>query len=248
MKHYFVTGGSRGIGAAVCRDLASGGDNISFTYATDKTAAAVTVSRVRTAGGTPLACLADVSDPASLAAAFDTAQATFGPFAGVVINAGIIGPVSPLAEMEPERIARVIEVNVTGALYTAREAARRMSTSRGGQGGAIVIVSSAAARLGSPNEFVDYAASKGAIDTLTLGLAKELGPEGIRVNGVRPGLIETDIHAAAGVPDRAARLGAGVPLGRSGSAQEVAEPITWLLTSPDAAYVTGALLDIAGGR
>lgn len=242
-----VTGGSRGIGAAVCRQLAAAGAAVSFTYAARADAAEALVGEIGAAGGRSMAVRADAADEAALAAAFDAAEAAHGPLTGVVANAGTIGPVSTLAEMPPERIRRIVDVNVTGALLTLREGARRMSRSRGGQGGAMVVVSSAAARLGSPGEFVDYAASKGATDTMTLGIAKELGPEGIRVNAVRPGLIETEIHAAANAPDRAARLGAGVPLGRAGTAAEVASTICWLL-SDDAVYVSGALLDVAGGR
>ncbi|MEM6944594.1 MAG: SDR family oxidoreductase [Pseudomonadota bacterium] len=240
--HLFVTGGSRGIGAAVCRLAGAGGHTVSFTYGSNAAAAEATAGAVEKAGGKAMAECADAADAQALAAAFDAAEARFGALSGVVVNAGIIGPVGPLAEMAPERIARVVGVNVTGALLTAREAARRLSP-----GGAIVVVSSAAARLGSPGEFIDYAASKGATDTMTIGLAKELGPKGIRVNAVRPGLIETDIHIDAGAPDRAARLGASTPLGRAGTAEEVAETILWLL-SDKARYVSGALLDVAGGR
>ncbi|MEO1316010.1 MAG: SDR family oxidoreductase [Pseudomonadota bacterium] len=247
MAHVLVTGGSRGIGAAVCRQLAAEGAAVSFTYAARADAADAMAAEIRATGCHALPVLADAASAAALAAAFDAAVAAHGPLTGVVANAGTIGPVSPLAEMTPERIARIVDVNVTGALLTLREGARRMSRSRGGQGGAMVVVSSAAARLGSPGEFVDYAASKGATDTMTLGLAKELGPEGVRVNAVRPGLIETEIHAAANAPDRAERLGSAAPLGRAGTAEEVAETICWLL-SDASSYVTGALLDVAGGR
>jgi NAD(P)-dependent dehydrogenase (short-subunit alcohol dehydrogenase family) len=165
----------------------------------------------------------------------------------VIANAGIIAPTAKLADMSAERMRRIFEVNTLGAFLTAREAARRMSKSLGGTGGSIVLMSSAAARLGSPNLYIDYAASKGAIDTLTLGLAKELGPEGVRVNAIRPGLIDTEIHASGGEPDRAHVLGATAPLGRPGSAEEIAEAAIWLI-SDAASYVTGALLDVAGGR
>jgi NAD(P)-dependent dehydrogenase (short-subunit alcohol dehydrogenase family) len=178
---------------------------------------------------------------------FDATLRAFGPIDGFVNNAGIVAPGSALADMDVARMKRVFDTNVLGAYLCAREAARRMSTKRGGRGGSIVNVSSAAARLGSPNEYVDYAGSKGAVDTLTIGLAKELGPEGVRVNAVRPGLIDTEIHASGGKPDRAAQLGALAPLGRPGTADEVAESIVWLL-SDASAYVTGALLDVAGGR
>jgi NAD(P)-dependent dehydrogenase (short-subunit alcohol dehydrogenase family) len=175
------------------------------------------------------------------------AKDALGGLDGVVINAGIVAPRSMLADMDAARLRRMVEVNVLGAMLCAREAARHLMRDRGGSGGAIVLVSSAAARLGSPTEYVDYAASKGAIDTFTLGLAKELAPHGVRVNAVRPGLIETDIHASGGQPDRAARLGASTPMGRAGRAEEIAEPILWLL-SDAASYTTGALLDVAGGR
>jgi NAD(P)-dependent dehydrogenase (short-subunit alcohol dehydrogenase family) len=178
---------------------------------------------------------------------FDTAEAAAGRLDGVVINAGIVAPSLQLADMEASRLRKMFEVNVLGAYLCARESARRLSLDRGGVGGSIVLVSSAASRLGSPFEYVDYAGSKAAIDTLTIGLAKELGPQGVRVNAVRPGLIETEIHGSGGQPDRAQRLGATTPLGRAGLPSEVAEAIVWLL-SDQASYTTGAILDVAGGR
>jgi NAD(P)-dependent dehydrogenase (short-subunit alcohol dehydrogenase family) len=178
---------------------------------------------------------------------FEGATRALGPLRGVVVNAGIVAPASRLVDMTAERMRRMFEVNVLGAYLTAREAARRMSTSLGGAGGSIVLISSAAARLGSPGLYVDYAGSKGAIDTLTLGLAKELAAEGVRVNAVRPGLIDTEIHASGGEPQRAFTLGATTPLGRPGTPDEVAEAVVWLL-SDAASYVTGAILDVAGGR
>jgi NAD(P)-dependent dehydrogenase (short-subunit alcohol dehydrogenase family) len=178
---------------------------------------------------------------------FDQAENAFGNLDGVVINAGIVAPSLQLADMNAERLRRMFEVNVYGAYLCARECARRMSTERGGRGGSVVLVSSAASRLGSPFEFVDYAGSKGAMDTLAIGLAKELGKQGVRVNAVRPGLIDSEIHASARQPDRAHRLGASSPLGRAGRAEEVAAAIVWLL-SDAASYTTGALLDVAGGR
>ena len=180
-------------------------------------------------------------------AMFDATERAFGKLDGLVNNAGVVAPTADLADMSLERLKRLFDTNILGSVLCAREAARRLSTRRGGKGGGIVNLSSVAARLGSPNLFVDYATSKGAIDTLTLGLSKELGPEGIRVNAVRPGIIETDIHASAGEPDRAARLGPTAPLGRAGTAMEVAEAIIWLLDDASS-YVNGALLDVAGGR
>jgi len=178
---------------------------------------------------------------------FDATEEAFGPLDGVVVNAGIVAPSMPLAEMTEERLRRIFEVNVLGAFLCAREAARRLSRSRGGHGGAIVLVSSVAARLGSPNEYVDYAASKAALDTLCVGLAKELAGDGVRVNAVRPGIVDTEIHASGGQPDRTERLVPQIPLGRAGRPEEVAEAIVWLL-SDAASYTTGAVLDVSGGR
>ena len=203
--------------------------------------------RLRGPGGKGLAVKADAAKLDEVAKAFDAAEKAFGPIDGFVNNAGIGTQVGKLADKDPAEIARLVEINVLGALYGAREAARRMSRSRGGKGGVIVNMSSAAARLGMPGEGVDYAASKGSMDTLTYGLSKELAPEGVRVNAIRPGLIATDIHAAMGAPGRAERLGQSVPIGREGSAEEVAEATVWLL-SDEASYVAGAVLDVTGGR
>ena len=246
MAVMLVTGGSRGIGAAVCRQAAAAGWEAVVNYARDRTAAESVVAEVAAAGRRALAVGGDVAREEDVVAMYDAAEA-LGPVTAVVVNAGIVAQVSRVADMATDRLRRVFDVNVLGAFLTAREAARRMPTDRGGPGGAIVVVSSAAARLGGPFEFVDYAASKGAMDTLTLGLAKELGPGGVRVNAVRPGLIETEIHASAGAPDRVARLVGGVPMGRPGSADEVAQAIVWL-ASDAASYVSGALVDIGGGR
>lgn len=245
--HLLVTGGSRGIGAATCRLAAARGWSVTVNYRADAEAAAVTVAAVEAAGARALALPGDVALEADVIALFDGAEAALGPVTHVVANAGVVAPGAKLADMSADRLRRVIDINLMGTLFTAREAARRLSIARGGPGGAMVLVSSMAARLGSPGEYVDYAAAKGAVDTLTVGLARELAPEGVRVNAVRPGLIDTEIHASGGTPDRAARLGEMTPLGRPGTAEETAEAIVWLL-SDAASYVTGALIDVAGGR
>lgn len=245
--HLLVTGGSRGIGAATCRLAAARGWSVTVNYRADAEAAAVTVAAVEAAGARAVALPGDVALEADVIALFDGAEAALGPVTHVVANAGVVAPGAKLADMSADRLRRVIDINLMGTLFTAREAARRLSIARGGPGGAMVLVSSMAARLGSPGEYVDYAAAKGAVDTLTVGLARELAPEGVRVNAVRPGLIDTEIHASGGTPDRAARLGAMTPLGRPGTAEETAEAIVWLL-SDAASYVTGALIDVAGGR
>ncbi|GLU35280.1 SDR family oxidoreductase [Trinickia caryophylli] len=242
-----ITGASRGIGRACALALAARGWSIGVNYTRDAAAADATAAAIERNGGEAFVVQADVADEAAVVAMFDALAARFGRIDALVNNAGIVAASMPLADMDGTRLKRLFEVNVLGAYLCAREAARRMSTDRGGRGGAIVNVSSAAARLGSPNEYVDYAGSKGAVDTMTIGLAKELGPRGVRVNAVRPGLIETEIHASGGRPDRAAVLGAQSPLGRPGTAEEVAEAIVWLL-GDEASYVTGALLDVAGGR
>lgn len=246
-KTILITGGSRGIGRATAVLAGARGWAVGVNYVGDAAAAAATVAAVEAAGGRAIAIQGDVAREAEVIACFEAVQAALGPLDGFVNNAGIVAPGMPLVEISAERLQRLFAVNIFGAYIGAREAARRMSRSRGGNGGSIVNVSSAAARLGGPNEYVDYAGTKGAIDTLTIGLAKELGPEGVRVNAVRPGLISTGIHASGGYPDRAAVMGATTPLGRPGSAEEVAEAIFWLL-SDAASYVTGALLDVAAGR
>lgn len=242
-----ITGASRGIGRATARLAGARGWAVGVNFVGNAEAAATTVSEVEAAGGRAVAVRGDVSIEADVVAMFDATRKAFGALDGLVNNAGIVAPSLPLAEIGAERLKRIFDVNVYGAYLCAREAARRLSKGRGGNGGAIVNVSSAASRLGSPLEYVDYAGSKGAIDTLTIGLAKELGPQGVRVNAVRPGLIDTDIHASGGQPDRAAVLGAGTALGRAGTAEEVAEAIVWLL-SDASSYVTGALLDVSAGR
>jgi NAD(P)-dependent dehydrogenase (short-subunit alcohol dehydrogenase family) len=227
-----VTGGSRGIGAEVVARLSATGWRVCFSYRADAEAAEAVDG---------LAVRADVAVEADVVRLFDTA-ASLGTIRAVVVNAGIVAPKSRVADMSYERVARMFAVNVVGAFMTCREAVRRM-----GAGGSIVLISSAAARLGSPGEYVDYASSKGAIDTLGLGLARELAADGIRVNVVRPGIIDTDIHASGGQPDRAARLGPSAPLGRAGRVEEVAAAVLWLL-GDEASYCTGAFLDVAGGR
>ncbi|SAL38802.1 glucose-1-dehydrogenase [Caballeronia terrestris] len=246
-KTILITGASRGIGHSTAVLAGALGWSVSVNYATNASAAGQTVAAVQSAGGNAIAIQADVTDETAVIAMFDATREAFGPIDGFVNNAGIVAPGSALADMDLARLKRIFDTNVLGAYLCAREAARHMSRSRGGNGGSIVNISSAAARLGAPNEYVDYAGSKGAIDTLTIGLSKELGPEGVRVNAVRPGLIDTDIHASGGKPDRAAVLGVQTPLGRPGTADEVAESIIWLL-SDASSYVTGAIIDVTGGR
>ncbi len=245
--HILVTGGSRGIGAATCRLAGARGWDVTVNYQGEQAAAEATAAAVVAAGGRAIAVRGDVSSEADTVALFDAAEAAFGPVTAVVANAGIVAPPMKLAAMDLERIRRIVEVNLLGTLLTARETARRMATSAGGQGGALVLVSSVAARLGAPNEYTDYGAAKGGIDTLTIGLSRELGPDGIRVNAVRPGIILTEIHARSGTPDRAERIGATAPLGRAGTPEEIAEAILWL-ASDGASYASGAILDVSGGR
>lgn len=246
-QHVIVTGGSRGIGAATVLRAARAGYDVLFTYAGQATAAARVLRAVEDLGGRALAVQADVADPAAVERVFATSDREFGRLDALVNNAGITAQQMRVDAMSVERLRRIFEVNILGSVLCAQAAVRRMSTSHGGHGGAIVNVSSAASRLGSPGEFVDYATSKGAIDTFTLGLAREIAAEGVRVNAVRPGLIDTGIHASSGEPGRVARLQGSVPLQRGGTADEVAAAILWLL-SDEASYVTGALLDVTGGR
>lgn len=247
MKTVLITGASRGIGRETALLCGARGWSVGINYVGNEQAAKETAEQVREIGGQAFVVKGDVAVEADVIDMFEKTERKFGSLTGVVINAGIVAPSLPLADMSVERLRRVFEVNVLGAYLCARESARRLSRDRGGEGGSVVLVSSAAARHGSPFEYVDYAGSKGALDTLTIGLAKELGPQGVRVNAVRPGLIETDIHASGGQPDRAQRLGATTPMGRAGHPEEIAEAILWLL-SDAASYTTGALLDVAGGR
>ena len=242
-----ITGASRGIGAATAHRAARDGWAVAVNYTTHSLAADEVVRSIRAAGGNAIAVQADVADEAQVLRMFERIDARFGRLDGLVNNAGVVDFTARLDEMDMARWRRMFDINVLGSLLCAREAVRRMSTRHGGSGGAIVNVSSAASRLGSPGQYVDYATAKGAIDAFTLGLAKEVAAEGIRVNAVRPGLIETDIHASGGLPDRVRDLQHLVPMQRGGRAEEVAEAIVWLL-SPAASYTTMSLLDVSGGR
>jgi NAD(P)-dependent dehydrogenase (short-subunit alcohol dehydrogenase family) len=242
-----VTGASRGIGAATARIAAQRGHAVCVNYRSDAAAAQRVVDEILGAGGAAIAVQGNVAVEADVVRMFDAARDRLGTITGVVINAGILEQSMRLDEMEVARVERVFATNVTGAFLCAREAVRRMSTRHGGAGGAIVNVSSAAARLGSPGEYIDYAASKGAMDTMTIGLAREVAQEGIRVNAVRPGVIRTEIHASGGEPNRVERVKELVPMRRGGEPEEVAQAIVWLL-SEDASYCTGAFLDVSGGR
>ncbi len=242
-----ITGASRGIGAATALLCAQRGCDVAVNYARDAQAAADVAAQVRALGRRAVAIAADVSQEADVLRLFAAVDTELGPLTALVNNAGVVDVPARVDEMSAERLARMFGINVLGSMLCAREAVRRMSTKHGGGGGAIVNLSSAAARLGSPGQYVDYAAAKGAIDTFTLGLAREVAGEGIRVNAVRPGIIETDIHASGGQPDRAAQLAPQVPMRRAGSAGEVAEAIVWLL-SDAASYTTGAVIDVTGGR
>ncbi len=241
-KVVLVTGGGRGIGAAVVRLAAAAGWDVAFTYASNSTRAEETAAAARAAGAEVLAIQADVADAASTASAFAAVDQRFGRLDALVNNAGITGPRGTLAETPDAVWEKVLATNVTGAARCCREALKRIPA-----GGAIVNVSSRAAGLGGGGEWIHYAASKGAMDTLTIGLAKEAAAQGVRVNAVSPGLIDTELHAAAGMPDRVAKFGGSVPLGRGGTAEEVAEGVLWLLTDA-ARYVTGANIHVSGGR
>jgi NAD(P)-dependent dehydrogenase (short-subunit alcohol dehydrogenase family) len=242
-----VTGGSRGIGAACAVAGARLGFAVGVNFARDRAAADAVVERIHAAGGQALALPGDVSSEADVLAMFATLDARMPPLGALVNNAGVVDMAQRVDEMSLARLERMFAINVVGSFLCAREAVRRMSTRHGGAGGVIVNLSSAAARLGAPAQYVDYAASKGAIDTFTLGLAREVAHEGIRVNAVRPGLIDTEIHASGGQPDRARQLAPSVPMQRVGTSDEVAEAVAWLL-SDASSYTTGAVIDVTGGR
>lgn len=246
-KVLLITGGSRGIGRATALLAAAAGYGVCINYHQNRAAADEVVEKIRSTGGNAAAFQADVSVEQDVLRMFSSIDKTFGSLTALVNNAGILGKQARVTDMSAERLQQVFAINVIGSFLCAREAVQRMSTKKGGSGGAIVNVSSGAARHGAPNEYVDYAASKGAIDTMTLGLSKEVAAEGIRVNAVRPGLIYTDIHASGGEPGRVDRLSSGVPMQRGGQPEEVARTILWLL-SEEASYVTGALVDVTGGR
>ncbi|MBP2443366.1 SDR family oxidoreductase [Rhizobium leguminosarum] len=242
-----VTGGSRGIGAAVSRLAARQGWRVAVNYASNRKAADAVVAAIAEGGGEAVAIAGDVGRAADIVAMFAAVDRHFGRLDGLVNNAGVVDYPQRVDEMAAERIERMMRINVTGSMLCAAEAVRRMSSRHGGQGGAIVNVSSMAAILGSPTQYVDYAASKGAIDTFTVGLSREVATEGIRVNAIRPGVIETDLHASGGLPDRAREMAPSIPMQRSGTPEEVADAILYLL-SPSASYITGAILNVSGGR
>ena len=241
-----ITGGSRGIGRATALAAALRGFTVCIGYASNEAAANSVVAAIECKNGMAIAVKCDVGNEHDILALFKAAD-KFGTLGALVNNAGIVGTTSRVDEMSAERIARMMAVNVTGSMLCAREAVKRMSTRHGGKGGVIVNLSSVAAKLGSPNTYVDYAASKGAIDSFTIGLGHEVAGEGIRVAAIRPGLIDTEIHASGGEPDRAHRLSHMVPMKRVGTSDEIANAIVWLM-SDDASYVTSAILDVSGGR
>lgn len=241
-----VTGGSRGIGGAITAELARAGHDVVIAFQSDESAASRAAAGARQLGTRCLSCQADVRSPAEVERLFATAESVFGPVTGLVNNAGLTGHIGDLAETPVEMVRQVIDVNFLAVVLCAREAARRMSRGREGQGGTIVNISSAAATLGSPHEYVHYAAAKAAVDALTYGLAKELATEGVRVNAVAPGIVRTGIHAAAGDPGRAERAADHIPFARPGEPEEIARAVVWLL-GPESAYVSGAVLRVAGG-
>lgn len=246
-KTVLITGGAQGIGKATALLAAQKGYTVIINFAQNATAAEETLAQIRAIGGEAIAIQADISKEDEVMRMFEQIDEQFGPLNALVNNAGIVGTQTKVVDMGVERMSNILSVNVLGSFLCAREAIKRMSTLNGGPGGSIVNVSSIAARIGAPFEYVDYASSKGAIDTFTMGLSKEVAMEGIRVNCVRPGLIYTDIHAKGGEANRVARLAGAVPMQRGGQAEEVAQAILWLL-SDEASYVTGAFMDVSGGR
>jgi NAD(P)-dependent dehydrogenase (short-subunit alcohol dehydrogenase family) len=246
-RNLLITGGSRGIGAATAVLAARHGWDVAINYTRDAAAAERVAAEVRAAGRRALVLQADVADEAQVLAMFAAVDRELGALHGLINNAGVVDLPARVDEMSLQRLQRMFAINLTGSFLCAREAVRRMSTKHGGGGGVIVNLSSAAARLGSPGQYVDYAASKAGIDLMTLGLAREVATEGIRVNAVRPGIIDTEIHASGGLPDRAQQVAPQVPMQRAGSADEVAQAIVWLL-SDASSYTTGAVLDVTGGR
>ena len=246
-KVIVITGGSRGIGAATARLAAKRGYAVCVNYLQNQTAANTVIHEIKSSGGRTIAVAADVSLETDVVGLFKTVDEQLGTVTALVNNAGILEPQTRVEEMDAARLSRIFSTNITGYFLCAREAVRRMSTKQGGHGGSIVNVSSAASRLGSPGEYVDYAASKGAIDTLTIGLAQEVAAEGIRVNAVRPAFIYTDIHASGGEPNRVDRIKEFIPMKRGGQAEEVANAILWLL-SDEASYSTGTFIELAGGK
>jgi len=247
MKTLLITGGSRGIGASTARQAARAGWQVAVNYVSDKASADALVEEITATGSEAFAVRGDVGQEADVLSMFEAVDKRFGRLDGLVNNAGVVDRKSRVDEMSVERLTRMMRINVIGSILCAREAVRRMSTKHEGRGGAIVNVSSVAAKIGGPGEYADYAASKGAIDSFTLGLSKEVATEGIRVNAVRPGIVDTEIHASGGQPDRVAAMRGFVPMQREGKADEVAAAILWLL-SQEASYTTGAILDVSGGR
>ncbi|MCW5625440.1 MAG: SDR family oxidoreductase [Burkholderiales bacterium] len=246
-KVVLITGGGRGIGAATARLAADRGYAVGIAYRADRAAAEAVVAAITAKGGRAIAVQADTGSESDVIRLFEAVESALGPITDLVNNAGILETQARVVDMDAARLQRVFTTNVIGVFLCGREAVRRMSTRNGGMGGSIVNVSSMASRLGSPNEYVDYAASKGAVDTFTIGLSKEVAGEGIRVNAVRPGVIYTEIHASGGEPDRVERVKGGVPMGRGGQPEEVALAVLWLM-SDEASYSTGTFIDVSGGR